>query len=82
MQEIRGCINHWANSNRMWRWLVEPVNQLLGQIDATLLWIRRADREKRCAFWRVIQFLREVALGGNQRGSFPRGLGRIQWNAY
>ena len=61
MQELRGCLNHWSNTNRLWRWLSEPINQLLGQTDTNLLWIRCGDPEKWLAFWHVILFLREVA---------------------
>ena len=62
MQELRGCLNRWSSTNRLWRWLVEPVNQLLGQTDTGLQWIRSSNSEKWLAFWHVIQFLREVAV--------------------
>ena len=61
MQELRGSLNHWSNTNRLWRWLSEPINQLLGQADTNLLWTRCSDPEKWLAFRHVILFLREVA---------------------
>ena len=61
LQGFRGCMNRWGNTHRLWRWLVEPANQLLGQTDTNLLWIRCSDPGKWLAFWHAIQFRREVS---------------------
>ena len=61
VQELRGSMNHWVPTGRLWRWLVEPINGLLGQADATLVWIRCPDLHRWTAFWNVISFLRDLS---------------------
>ena len=63
IQEFRGCMNHWRNTRRLWRRLVELVNQLLGKTDTAILWIRCIGPEKWLAFRYAIQYPREVATG-------------------
>ena len=60
-QDIRGSMNHWGNANRIWRWLAEPINQLLGQSDTAILWLICGNQEKCLVFWHVMQFPRDVA---------------------
>ena len=60
VQELRGCINHWSCTGRVWRWLVEPVNSLLALADINQMWVRCADQSKWGAFWSVMQFIRDV----------------------
>ena len=73
MQELRGSLNHWSNTNRIWKWLSEPINQMLGQTDTNLLWIRCSDPEKWLAFWHVILFIREVADDECNWRKLPKG---------
>ena len=40
LQELRGCINHWANTGRVWKWLAEPTNQTMQYADSNGIWIR------------------------------------------
>ena len=60
IQELRGCVNHWACTGRVWKWLIPPINQLLGYADSLGIWIRCNEPEVRDAFWHTIQFMREM----------------------
>ena len=59
-QGLRGCINHWACTGRIWRWLAEPVNSLLAMADTNQMWARCNDQAKWGAFWSVVQFIRDI----------------------
>lgn len=37
-QELRGRINRWRYTGRLWKWLTEPINQILAHVDTTNLW--------------------------------------------
>ena len=83
VQELRGCINHWPNKGRIWRWLVPPINQLLEYADSTNMWIRCNDLGKWTAFWNTIGFIREIANGERNwptlfTGSFSELVGLTQ----
>ena len=65
IQELRGCINLWPYTGRIWKWLTRPVNQLLSYADSNGLWIRCNDPEKWQSFWQALQFMREVVEGEN-----------------
>ena len=60
VKELRGCTNHWCNTGHIWRWLAEPVNQVLPQADPSGIWIRCDDWAKWKAFWAGIQFIRDL----------------------
>ena len=61
VQELRGCMKHWCSAGRIWRWLTEPVNQILPHADPSGIWIRCDDWAKWTAFWAVIRFIRDLA---------------------
>ena len=63
VQELRGCINHWSKTWRVWNWLTEPANQMIDCTDSAHIWTRRHDWEKWHAFWAVIQFIRDLSSG-------------------
>ena len=60
IQELRGCINHWPNTGRIWKWLIPPANRLLTYGDSAGLWVRCNDLDKWTAFWNVVQFIRDI----------------------
>ena len=60
VQELRGCINHWACTGRTWKWLVHPINQMLGFADSAGVWIRCNDQTIWHSFWHAIIFMREI----------------------
>ena len=79
-QELRGSMNHWPPAGRLWKWLVEPANGLLGQTNNSLIWIRCPDIHRWAAFWNVITFLRD--LSGDPsiwRSLFTGGFLRAHW---
>ena len=58
LRELRGCVNRWLATGRIWKWLVAPANGLLGFSDNALIWVRCADIHRRYPFWGVAQFRR------------------------
>ena len=62
IQEHPGCINHWANTGYIWRWLTEPINQMMNNVDTSGVCIMCSDWVKWDAFWSVIQFIRDLAV--------------------
>ena len=63
IQELRGRINHWANTGRIWKWLIAPANRLLAYDERNSLWIRCKDASERMASWGAIQFARDIVQG-------------------
>ena len=69
LQEIRGCVNHWGQTGRIWRWLAPPINQLLAKGDSNNLWVRCNDGSMWEAFWNVMDFIREIV---NKEENWPK----------
>ena len=62
IQELRRCINHWANTGYIWRRLTEPINQMMNNVDIAGVWVRCSDWGKWAAFRSVIQFIRDLTV--------------------
>ena len=68
-QELRGCINHWAYTGRVWLWLTPPINKMLSYADNVGLWVRCDDPEKWTSFWNAVQFTMEIVADGDNCAS-------------
>ena len=43
IRALRGSMGRWRCADRLWRWLVEPANQMIGKTDTAFLRMRRGD---------------------------------------
>ena len=73
LHRLRGFITHWAHTVRILWWPAEPINQMMKNVDANSVWIRRAEWWELTSFWPVIQFIRDFADDGQLLRNFPAG---------
>lgn len=59
IQELRGRINRWGNTGRVWKRLTEPTNQMTNNADSKGVLVRCHDWGEWAAFWDAVQFIRD-----------------------
>ena len=74
IQELRGRINHWSYTGRIWKSLSPPANQLLAYADSNGFRTRRNGPSKWSSFLYAIQFMREIVGDEKNWGALFTGV--------